>query len=302
MKSAVIVAFSSGFLKGFNGILNGLDYHGNTCDVHYIHDETLSDDYIKASQNTFSFGVYPHLVYDLIAKYPKPKHRIESAWPYMFYKYILAAELQEYDAICIMDADSLINAYLMNYFRVVADSDLIMLAHNHLTYSEIENGIQYIPENEFKDKDDAKALHANPSFMNPKRYKSLYEKIWGYGGEYGGDNSAIRKALYTTDNIKNVLTLPGYFFSNPPFRQAKMSYSQVNGKFGFFLFRERLKIIHRKWWPDPMQPGEMYNEWIKTPDERKEMCMTNMKNLHQESRRINTQWKLKINWETCEIL
>jgi len=300
MKSSVIVTFNYGFLKGFNGILNGLDYHGNTCDVHYIHDKSLPKDYIKASQNTFPFGVYPHLIDDLIAKYPMPKHRVGTVWPYYFYKYILAAELQEYDAICIMDADSLVNAYLMNYFRVVADSDLIVMAHNHLTYSEIENGVQYIPENEFKDK--AKALHANPSLMNPKKYKYLYEKVWEYGNEYSGDNTAIRKALYTTDNIKNVLTLPGYLFSNPPFRQAKMSYAEVNGKYGFFLFRERLKIIHRKWWPNPEEPGEMYEEWKKTPDEKKDMCMTNMKNLHKESKRINTQWKLKIDWDTQKLV
>ena len=300
MKSAVIIEFNKGFIKGFNAIINGLDYHGNTCDVHYIYDNSVPKDYVDASQKTFPFGVYPHRLEDLIKKYPMQESRKGTSWPFMFYKYILAAELQEYDAICIMDADSLIGAYLMNYFRVVANSDLIMLAHNHLTFSEIENGPQYISEDKFEDK--ARALHANPSFMNPKKYKSLYERIWEYGKEYGGDNSAIRKALYTTNNIKNVLTLPGYFFSNPPFRQAKMSYTEANGKYGFFLFRERLKIIHRKWWHDPEKLNEMQTEWRKTPDERKDMCMTNMKNLHKESKRINTEWKLKINWETSELL
>jgi len=300
MKSAIIVTFNYGFIKGFNGIINGLDYHGNTCDVHYIHDKALPKNYIEASQKTFPFGVYPHLIDDLIKKYPMPPHRVGTVWPYYFYKYILAAELQEYDAICVMDADSLINAYLMNYFRVVANSDLIIMAHNHFTFTEVENGVQYVPENEFEDK--SKALHANPSFMNPKKYKYLYEKIWEYGREYGADATAIRKALYTTDNIKNVLTLPGYFFSNPPFKDAEMSYGNINNKYGFFLFRERLKIIHRKWWYNPEEPGEMYEEWKKTSEEKKDICMTNMKNLHKESRRINTEWKLKINWDTCELL
>jgi hypothetical protein len=260
----------------------------------------LPQDYIEASQHTFPFGVYPHFLGDLIAKYPMPS-TVGSAWPYMFYKYILAAELQEYDAICIMDADSLIGAYLMNYFRVVADSDLILMAHNHFTYSEIENGIQYISEDGFQD--NINALHANPSFMNPKKYKYLYEKIWQYGVENGGgDNHAIRKALYTTDNMKNVLTLPGYFFSNPPFRNAEISYTEVNGKLGFFLFRERLKIIHRKWFYDPEKFDEIKRECYEMLGDKKDMCMTNAKNLYAESMRINTQWKLKINCETSQLI
>lgn len=300
MKFAIITEGNWGYRLGFNGFLNGLDYHDNkNIDFFCMITDEVPQEYINKAQSTFDFRVEFPRITEYVTKYPPPA-KGGARWIMEFYKYKLAQELAgEYDAIMISDCDYMVGGFLENYFAIVAGTDFIFTSNNMMEPAAHYNGANIEAYKTRIEKDNYFFPCMNSPFIcDPSRPRNLelYERIYQIGSDFGEDVVPFNRGFIECKRIADVLVLPGMLWFTPDFGRVHISKMEVNGKIIYNASAEKMMMMHRHWWC----PGEMYREAISgTPEgsERREMVKSNVDLLIAECKRINTEWKLPIDWD-----
>lgn len=297
MRFALVAALNWGYKYGLNGVLNGLDYHGHTMvDVHYLYDADVPEWYRVKATEAFDFEVKGYSVIEYQEKYP-PLTDSVLRWRLLFYNYKLALELADrYDAVMIADLDTLITGNLENYFKAVADTDLIVLPHfqgsscKHINESNPDQWRKQIGVNH------RFAVNLNsPVIFDPRRNKEFLEAVWRHGEVTHSPYRAIFWALIELDKLKDCIVLPNLCWFNPMFLRHPYEYVESNGKRAFFIYGDKVMMVHRRWWNIPEMQDEI-ERWAKTPEQR-ELAVRNMGYFTEECKLINTTWKLPLDWE-----
>lgn len=297
MKFGLITQTNWGYRYGTNGLLNGLDYHGNkSIDVHLMHTDEVPEDWLRKAETVFDFPVKNYRISEYMEKYPPPEGGGGTRWMLEFYKYKLAIELaQEYDALMIVDCDYLVLGDIQSYFEVIAGKDLIMTSNNWLDSGNHVNGADEERFREAVKSNTFFPMMNSPCISCPKLSIDLYERIWDIGFERGGEDIVpFVHAVIETGRLKKTIILPGIQWFNPSVAWIPINYSEVNGKRSYFSIGDKMMMAHRHWW----SWGEMMGEAERLPEPYKELAMQNTKLLLNECRTINTEWKLPLAWES----
>lgn len=300
MKFALITQGNWGYRYGFNGFLNGLDYHDNKLiDFHLMCTGEVPDEYKERAKEAFDFRVEFYDISEYMDRYGVPEGGGGTRWILEFYKYKLAKELADYDAVMITDCDYMCGGQLEKHFEVVIGSEVIMTSNNmmepaaHMNGASVEQYQARIQQNDY-----FFPCMNSPFISDPKLETNqiLYDKIFELGFDYGEDIVPFSRGLIETGRMSDVLVLPGMFWFTPDFGRVPIRRGEVNGKICFFVMSEKMMMMHRHWWCR----GEMINEVMTSTQEgteRREMALKNTEMLLQECKRINTEWKLPIEWD-----
>lgn len=300
MKFALITELNWGFRYGLNGILNGLDYHGNTeIDVHYLYDLDVPEWYRVKAAETFDFKVKGYSIDEYQEMRPPPVTGPGlRRWRLLYYSYYLAMDLTEYDAVMIVDADMLVLGNLENYFKAVAGTDLIMVPNwnglnggcdiDHVNGSSPEQWKDKIGNHVFA------VILCSPVVFDPRRNVDFCKETLKQAVVTHSQFRAILWAMIELDRLKDCIVLPNLFWVNPQFHSVPYSYAIVNGKRAIFVHGDRVMMAHRRWW-NPQEMQREIDEWDKTPEDR-ELSIKNMGYFTEECKEINTNWKLPLDW------
>lgn len=299
MRFAIVASFNWAFRYGLNAILNALDYHEHTLvDVHYMYDHDVPLEYIARAAEAFDFSVQGYSITEYREKYPpldaeplRPRWR----WGLIFYNYKLAIELADsYDAVMIMDVDHMITSNLESYFRAVVGTDLIMLPHFAGAEQAHINGSNAAQWADKVGVDHRFAVNLNsPVIFDPKRNIDFLERVWTFGKITHSPFRGVFWTLVEQDRLNDVIVLPNLIWVNPRFLLLPYVYEKANGKRTFFIFGDKVMMVHRKWW----RRGEMLREvdTYSGPNFR-DQAIQNVDNFTEECKLLNTTGKLKLNW------
>jgi hypothetical protein len=295
MRAALVTEASWSYRYGLNAILNGLDYHGNVIDVHVICHQDVPDWYLQKASSVFDFGVYTYRLEDYMQKYPRESQHKTSLMT--FYSYKLVQEIADkYDSVMITDADFLICGRLENYFRTVVGNDLLMIpsarAHGGIPIHMNEADSTLLRQ--------ALELHSGdgnfictcsgPFISDPKRNTAFYEEVWRLSE--GITTSSMRAFFYATfvqmDRVADVIGLPTAIWCVPISSVAPYELLVVNGKRCFFLYYDKVMMIHGRWW------SQSYRDFYSK--DRGAVAEANCKRFGAECKWINTEWKLPLEW------
>ncbi len=300
MKFAIVTESNWGYRYGFNGFLNGLDYHENkNIDFFCMITSEVPTDYIEKAQSTFDFRVEFPSIEAYREKYPPPDGGGGARWIMEFYKYKLAQELaDEYDAIMIADCDYMVGGHLENYFEIVTGTDFIFTSNNMMEPAAHYNGADIEDYKKRIKKDDYYFPCMNSPFIcDPSRPKNLelYERIYQIGMDFGEDVVPFNRGFIECERISDVLVLPGMLWFTPDFGRVPISKWTVNDKITFSASAEKMMMMHRHWWCIEEMNHEVTSGTVEGSEQR-EMAQNNVDLLLAECKRINTEWKLPIEW------
>lgn len=298
MKAAIVTQFNWGYRWGINGLINGLDYHGNTeIDVHYIYSPSVPQEYIDESQSTFPFKVVPIPICEYTERFPLPPERSCARWVVEFYKYKLASDLaEEYDSIMLLDCDYMILGYLENWFAMVVGTDVLTTSnnwdciHSHANGATVEDWTKRWENNP----GGWFPVLNHPCIGDPKRHKDFYEAIWdmAVADPRYEDVVPFTGALIKTHRLEKLITLPGMFWMTPEVGRADIHMRMLEGKRCYFVSNDKMMMAHRHWWVR----GEMMQNAENIEGPRGVMMRKNIELMLHECKEINTNWKLKIDW------
>jgi len=299
MKYALITQFNWGYNYGFNGLINGLDYHDNKLiDVHVICTDEIPQWYIDRLGNTFDFDVFVYKTSDYATRY-KPEHVDSNRWEVEFYKYKLAGELAgKYDAIMITDCDYMVGGKLENYFRLVVNTELICTSNNAMAAYDHFNGASLDEYKKRISHDDYFFPCMNSPFIsdpNQEKNQKLYERIYELGLKYAEDIVPFSRALIDCERVDDMIVLPGALWFTPEFSRLPITRTTINGKRVYLALSEKMMMMHRHWWCR----GEMETDLLTSTQEgseRRKYGWENVQLLLDECKIINTEWKLPLDW------
>jgi len=298
MDYALITQFNWGYRYGFNGIINGLDYHGNNnIDVYTIVTSEVPIWYREATARVFPFKVVFYETDEYARKYPPPANG-GSRWILEFYKYKLAQELaSEYKAAVIVDCDYMIGGNIENYLRVVEGSDVIMTANNICDdCNHLNEAIEEEYRNTYTKADYPLPIMNSPFFSDPKRNLQVFEEIYKYGQYSAEDIVPFNKGIAAAGKIKDLIILPGTLFFSPDYIRLPITRRITNYKRSYWILGEKLMMMHRHFWCREEIERDVTTS-TATDSERRRMAWENAQLLITECEIINTQWKMRLNWE-----
>lgn len=300
MKYAVITQGNWGYRYGFNGLLNGLDYHDNKLiDFHIICTSEVPEDYIEQAKNTFDFGVFFYSVEQFMEEYGAPQGG-GNRWVMEFYKYKLPEKIaDQYDAVLITDCDYMVGGQIENYLRAVVGTDLIMTSNNvmdpgaHLNGADLDTYRARIEHNDY-----FFPCMNSPFISDPKSEKNqaLYDLIFDIGHSYGEDIVPFSRGIIESGRATDLIILPGVHWFTPGFGAAPIAKREFFGKRCYFILEEKMMMMHRHWWCR----GEMENEihtGTQEGTERRTFAWANVQLMLDECKLINTTWKLPLSWD-----
>ena len=132
MKTTFVVSVSYCYLFALNCTINAAKYFGTTADFNVIYANDISQEMIDSYSNKFPFEIKWHPLEPLYARLPitavtrKPSRFWSTPW-------LLASELlDEYDSICILQADEMLMTNVDSLFRMAAMSDVLIAAEYHM--------------------------------------------------------------------------------------------------------------------------------------------------------------------------
>ena len=295
---ALITEFNWGYRWGFNGLVNGLDYHGNKgIDIHAIHSSEVPAEYLEEAKRIYP-NIYFYRVEDYEKEYPPPPN-CGSRWSLEFYKYKLAKEVAyNYNAIVMMDCDYLCTGRIENYLELVVDKDLILTSNN---WMDPPNNLNDFDE-EFlmKSFDENKYIFPvmnSPCFLNPSANMDFLEKVFELGRIHGEDCLPFSQALGYSGKLSKTIPLPGILFFNPAYAYTEIQHYMSNNKRCYYTIGDKMILIHRHWWAYAEIDGEITAWATENPDPKREaMARRSSDLLFRECKLINTAHKLKIPW------
>jgi len=302
MRAALVTGFDWRYRYGFNAILNGLDYHGNVVDVHALHTDGVPPGYMEDAQKLFPFQV---CFYDL-DRYAETKGEDFTdkgdKWALCFYRYKLAEELaSEYDALMIVDCSFMIVSDIDVYFRAVAGKDVIMAPNNFRSsiWSHI-NGGSSCAWKEWLASGNSLPIDATLLLCSPRNNLQLFSQIYLLGSTGNDVATSLNKALAELRLIEKTLVLSHTFWTMPALDEARVMLRVNNlqrDRRTYFMAAERLLMVYGCWWSRKLAQLDL--GVLRGRDE--DMIERNIQLLLAESKEINTEWKLPLEWieEKC---
>ena len=255
MKYAYISTISPGYMFAMNANLNANKYYGTNADVHLLYHESMEKDsievaYMKKCENSFPFKVKWIKLNDFGTGFHNAK-----------YNYAKSLK-NEYDAVCLIDADLFICSDTRKYFEKVA-SENVLISANFL-YASIEQ--KDMPfENPETLVDRGQAYVADfPVFINPKFgeklfdcwYKNTVETYVDVSKEINHPLVAFNRCICKTILSKEIIILDGNIWICDR-DYWKADYIRKND----IMIKntgERVCAIHNKWW----KYGRTSGEWL----------------------------------------
>ena len=280
---ALVIPASIGYLPGLNGILNALDYYGNTCAVEVITND-IPDSYFEQAQAAFDYPIHVTQLAELDAVRVPDWSGVRMLH---FARYAKAAQLAgEYEAVMLLDADCGLVNNVMHQFKIAADTGLILAAHNVLgtdafVYTE-------------KHHTNAVPLANMPMFLRPDKHQQVFERTIEISKGPGAidDMPALYYAIDEAGALPDVVLLPDVLWLNNHFyaaRHAKAANPAFGGRFYLYANRERVYVFHKRWW----QESHRQNEVSQLGGQAQEIADSNTRLWAWVYRYFNTEWKVK---------
>lgn len=183
-KYAFIVSSNTRYLENLNGLLNSLDYVGNKHDVHIVSWDLPKSYLDKLNQLSFETIVHEVSKDPEVTQDPDGKELGEGE-VLMRYRYELASQLKDYDAVCVLDADTLMARDVSIWFEIAARAKVIIgcALEQKRWYGEIENQKvdgKHVIEKIWNDKD----ICCSPMFFSPKDFGDAFHYSWQIIADY----------------------------------------------------------------------------------------------------------------------
>jgi len=274
---------SVGMTTGVNAIYNGLKHFGNDIDFHLISDDK---EYAKLNKD-----IIFHDIDEYKKKFKIPADK-RSGWQVRFFRYKLAEELKDkYDAIMIVDADMLCVNNIMKYFKIAAETGMIVIPSNPwgATVERVqEMGIEML-------KGASSPPFHSLTILNPRIHLNLLKAIWEWGlKEPYGDMVTLSRTIFRLDLLDKVYMMPNSQWILSTF------YLDMIKRRGdkLVICEEEINMIHRRWWMTGV--CEKYYNDIKfdSPEKlrQKHIGRNNVAIFFETFKKFNTQIGIKIDF------
>jgi len=258
---AIIVTSNKGYLPGLNILLNGLDYYGNTADVHIIYDGI--EEYIQENINKFPFSIF---AVDIKTMPIEVSHKFSKYW-------YMSNIKNNYKVICALGADTAVVDNIMKYFEIAEKTDIIPVGQYPHTGITLEHYKTMPSEEVIKNY----PLADFPIFLNTEKHIDFFEYCWKIQPTIDENDPIknkelylINKAFHDTNKIDNILVLPGnLWIADGILYNDDLSIWDIGDKkYLYTSLRHRIKILHNKWWKEGVIAGEtksMNNHFVNSP-------------------------------------
>lgn len=255
MKYAYISTIDPGYMFAMNANMNANQYYGTNADVHLLYSSNMDNDsveveYMKKCESAFPFKVKWIKLNDFGTSFHNAK-----------YNYAKSLK-DEYDAVCLIDADLFICADTKKYFEKVANENVLISATYLYSSFKQEDMLFENPEL-LVDRNQA-YLADFPVFINPKFgeelfdcwYKNTIETYVDVSKEIFHPLVAFNRCVCKTLSPEQIISLDGQiwvcdkdFWSADYIRKDDI---MVKGT------GERVCAMHNKWW----KLGRANGEWL----------------------------------------
>ncbi len=246
MRYAFITTVSPGYMFALSCNFNTNKYYGTNADFCVLYHNAMEKDYMERCEKAFPFQIR-WFAMDQFGTFHTAK--------YAFAKWIR----DEYDSVCLIDADLFICCNVLSYFEKVAKEDILISA----THVWSGGNIQELPFDNPDRLDDRGLcqLADFPVFINPKGREKFFDD-WIAGTEIEPSKEishplvAFNRSICKNFKLEQLLSLPGNlwvcdqnYWDTEYIRQGDIL---INN------FGERICAIHNKWW----KLGRASGEWI----------------------------------------
>jgi hypothetical protein len=138
MRYAFAVSVSEAYMFGLNCTINAAKYFGTDADFHIIHDD-ISESKRNAYNKRFPFNVYWYDIHDVMKEIvvTATKHAPNQFWVSPWY--LASKLLDEYDSVCVLQADEFLMANVNGLFRATAMSDVLIATEYTIVRTEVED-------------------------------------------------------------------------------------------------------------------------------------------------------------------
>jgi len=254
---AFVVAANTRYIAPLNVLLNSLEKVGNKNDVHLISWD-LPQDYIDQFKE-LSYQIIVHEV----SQDPKMQELGEGE-VLMRYRYQVGAE-SDYDAVCILDADTMICRNLDIWFDIAANTDVIIGCglEQKRWYGEPEEHHKIAGEHFIERTWNDKDICCSPLFFNPKIFGEAFKFSWSAVADYdfenrfkGPDMDIINMAIIKYGHKDRVIALAEATWSGlhetllKPFSHISEMHDNlwtINGEEVWLIHGQYLNEIWRGW-------------------------------------------------------
>ena len=257
-KYAFVVSANTKYIVPLNIFLNSLDYVGNRHDVHIV-SWGLPKDYLEKIRE-FPFDITVHEMAD------DPKmQEIGEGEVLMRYRYELASKLKDYDAVCVLDADTAMVRDVTLWFEVADRAKVIIgcALEQKRWYGKDENnqmvdGKHFI-EPIWNDKD----ICCSPLFFSPNNFGDALHFSWHIIADYppekrfkAPDMDGLNMSIIKHGYKDRVIALAEATWSGlhetllKPFSHVCEMHDKlwtINGEEIFLIHGQYLNPIWRKW-------------------------------------------------------
>jgi hypothetical protein len=293
----VMLSHGSGLIPGCNAFLNGLDYYDNTGFDYHVIQHNVPDTLLKKWETSFNFPVKIINFVDLDDKYSPEINAGTSeikraGWRVRFYRYRYAYDIRDqYDAFLIVDADMICLNNIMKYFKIAADTGMILMPNN--TYGPAIDCYNF----EGIRGASSPPLHNMPQFIDIKKWPHFYEAIWDWGlKETFGDMATIFRTIHRMNFIKDVLILDNSLWLQTHFYDVMLGRqkNKMTGKTYLTASGARVFMVHRRWWMHSVVDkfvGDIKGVYDK------EKGINNCRLFWEEFKRLNTEHKVVIEYD-----
>lgn len=263
-KYAYVTSVSPGYMFALNANFNSNKFYGTNADYVVLYDSWMAQDpdYMKRCETAFPFKVIW-------------KSRDEFSGCFHNSKYAVAQSLKdEYDVICLIDADLFIGCDTRQYFDQ-AHFEKKFISATHVWSGGNVDGLPWGQPEKMVDRIFAQFADF-PVFLDPKIGEAFF-KQWKENTEDGQPGSewqhplvAFNRAIVKHFTREQVVPLDGFIWvSDSNFWSANYKEGlDENGKIclttDHYGTHQTLKAVHNKWWKVGRTSGEFIPSWGRT--------------------------------------
>lgn len=248
MNRFALVITDTHLVPGSHALLSALEYYGaSEVDVHYLAwpGSPAADAVVAGEYSWYPNFYHIPLVPDIL---PPEYAPLWDNAPNCCYhsRFAYAANLKEYEAVSIFDADILLCNNPIPYFELAATSGKFLTPDNEYSGYQADGydlaGIQG---------DASPPWHNQPSFFCPATWGSFMRRIPLVGmAEKRSDIVALSRMLLQEGRADDVLTLPACLWLSTHYYRQHLVLRNVGDKRYLALHEngDRLNAVHRRWW------------------------------------------------------